>query len=292
MTNNRIISRRGSLGRMGLVGAAGVLGAARPELVSANPQTPATAFALIGDKYHNSDYIRIGLNKTLVRDAGLSIDFTDEVKLLNADTLKNYRMLILFRDGMQWPGGYMYHWYPGYNLPEKAPAIESDPPLDEMDSSAYYWLQDHQGKAVREFVENGGSVLVYHNSYYISRGGDENYREALGAITNDHPPIRAYWVRIKDHDHPVTRGVNDFMVVDEQHYLIYDKDPKYVLATSEQREGIDFKGVGSVAEACFAYDYGKGRVCYMSPGHMISVLWNKEYEKMQKNAVRWLLRET
>jgi len=30
----------------------------------------------------------------------------------------------------------------------------------------------------------------------------------------------------------------------------------------------------------------------MAPGHLISVLWNPEYEKMQRNAVKWLLRET
>jgi hypothetical protein len=29
----------------------------------------------------------------------------------------------------------------------------------------------------------------------------------------------------------------------------------------------------------------------MAPGHMISALWNPEYEKMQKNAAKWLLRE-
>ena len=73
---------------------------------------------------------------------------------------------------------------------------------------------------------------------------------------------------------------------------IYDKDPKYVLARSEQREGKTFKDAGSTAEACFAFEYGKGRLCYLAPGHMISVMWNKEYEKLQKNAVRWLLRET
>jgi hypothetical protein len=41
-----------------------------------------------------------------------------------------------------------------------------------------------------------------------------------------------------------------------------------------------------------AYDYGKGRVCYMSPGHMLTVLWNPEYVKLQHNAVRWLLRQS
>ena len=46
------------------------------------------------------------------------------------------------------------------------------------------------------------------------------------------------------------------------------------------------------AESVWAYDYGKGRVCFMAPGHMIAVLWNPEYVKMQKNAARWLLHET
>jgi hypothetical protein len=29
----------------------------------------------------------------------------------------------------------------------------------------------------------------------------------------------------------------------------------------------------------------------MSPGHLITALWNPEYEKLQRNAARWLLRE-
>jgi hypothetical protein len=30
----------------------------------------------------------------------------------------------------------------------------------------------------------------------------------------------------------------------------------------------------------------------MAPGHMITVLWNPEYMKMQKNAAKWLLRKS
>src|SRR4051812_17988485 len=66
----------------------------------------STAFALIGDRYHNSDYIRTGLGKTLGKDLGLTIDFRDEVRLLNQDTLQGYKLLIIFRDGMTWPDGY------------------------------------------------------------------------------------------------------------------------------------------------------------------------------------------
>lgn len=40
----------------------------------------ATAFALIGDRYHNSDYIRTALNRTIVKELGISVDFCDETK--------------------------------------------------------------------------------------------------------------------------------------------------------------------------------------------------------------------
>ena len=47
----------------------------------------------------------------------------------------------------------------------------------------------------------------------------------------------------------------------------------------------------NTAESVWAYNFGKGRVCFMAPGHMIAVLWNPEYIKMQKNAARWLLHQ-
>ena len=38
----------------------------------------ATAFALIGDRYHNSDYIRTGLRRTIEREMEVPVDFCDE----------------------------------------------------------------------------------------------------------------------------------------------------------------------------------------------------------------------
>ena len=48
--------------------------------------------------------------------------------------------------------------------------------------------------------------------------------------------------------------------------------------------------LGATAPGGWAYDYGKGRVCYLSPGHLLTVLWNPEYIKVQQNAVRWIMR--
>jgi hypothetical protein len=51
--------------------------------------------ALVGDRYHNSDYIRVSLGKTLSSGLNLHIDFCDEVKMLNAEELQGYQLLII-----------------------------------------------------------------------------------------------------------------------------------------------------------------------------------------------------
>src|SRR5579862_6542715 len=66
----------------------------------------SSAYGLIGDRYHNSDYIRVGLTRTIQKDLDVSVDFCDETKNLTAETLHGYKMLIILRDGMAWPDGY------------------------------------------------------------------------------------------------------------------------------------------------------------------------------------------
>jgi len=288
------VSRRTVIRSIGSIGTGSALGAVCLTRNADARRTQATAFALVGDRYHNSDYIRTALGKTLVKEAGLSIDFTDEVTLLSAETLKGYKMLIVFRDGMLWPNGYgSGGFYAGY-VSERDREIVSDPPLPNMEAEPVMWLTAEQGKAVREFVFNGGSAFFYHNNSHVSLAS-QDYRDVEGAIYTGHPSIRPFKVKIVNPDHPITRGVRDFVVTDEQHYVKYDKDPKYVLMRSLNEDGLSYTGSmgdqGTSCEAGWAYDYGEGRVCFMAPGHMITVLWNPEYEKLQKNAVRWLLKE-
>src|SRR5580700_6305039 len=139
-----------------------------------------TAFALTGDRYHNIDYLRTALGKTLVKDMGVSVDFTDELSLLTAPNLKE----IMLRDGMVWRNG-----YEGAGRP-----IVSDPPLAKFDPNPVYWMTAEQGKAVKEFVQNGGAALFYHNVTYISPQ-NQAFRDVLGAVTLEHPPLRPFKVK-------------------------------------------------------------------------------------------------
>src|SRR3954451_42990 len=99
----------------------------------------ATAFALIGDRYHNSDYIRTGLGKTIGKDLGVSIDFCDEVKLLDAEGLQGYKLLIVLRDGMTWPEGYTDESSNAGYVGTGSPKIVSEPALPKWAGGAHYW---------------------------------------------------------------------------------------------------------------------------------------------------------
>ncbi len=246
------------------------------------------AFALIGDRFHNSDYIRTGLRQTLGEGLDLDIQFSDDVTQLNAETLAAQKLLIVFRDGMIWPNGYGLNVpYPGYD--PGAQGTLSQPPAPDLKADPVQWITPEQGQAVRAFVEDGGAALMYHNSTYITASQD--FTHVHGSVTEGHPPVRPYKVQITNKEHPITRDVGDFVVTDEQHYMRYDKDPQHVLAVSINEDGHTFKELGVRCEAAWAYDYGQGRVCYLAPGHTIPALWNPEYVKLQRNAVGWLMRQ-
>lgn len=270
------------LSRRSFLAAAGFAGLA-------SAQDKPVAFALIGDRYHNSDHYRTAFGKTFVRDMGLGMDFSGEVKLLELNHLSRYKVLIILRDGMVWPDG---HGNPRSNAGWWAQGqheIVSDPPLPKMDSQSKPFITESMGRAVKQSVENGGGALLMHNVTYIARYNDD-FRDVLGAVTQGHPPTRPFKVKITNRDHPITRGVNDFIVTDEQHYMEYQKDPKHLLMESVNEDGLEYREHGTTAAAGWAYDYGKGRVAYLAPGHLISAMWNPEYEKLQRNAMRWLLR--
>ncbi len=256
-------------------------------------QTPAIVaedsrprvLALIGDRYHNADYIRVALIR-LFRDLNLPFDYTINYEQISAARLASYRLLVVLRDGMIWPNGYLEP-----NDYEYSHSLENlrDWPKEQPEA----WITAEQGKAIKDFVQAGGALYALHNSSHISLSSPD-YREVMGGAYIDHPPLRPFKVSVVNHDHPITRGVQDFVVNDEQHFVTYDKDPKYILLRSENTDGLrevyEGKDYGATAIAGWAYDYGRGRVAFTAVGHTLHAMWQPQHYKLQQNAVRWLLK--
>jgi hypothetical protein len=140
------ISRRSALRNLGRAAALAALPLAASRQLSASVygRKKVAALAIGGDRYHNMDYIRTALAKTLGKDLGLSLDFSDEVTLLATRYLKDYKLLIVFRDGMNWPNGYS-SMGGGRNS-----RMVSEPPVPGMEEKQDYWITAAQGKSVKE----------------------------------------------------------------------------------------------------------------------------------------------
>jgi type 1 glutamine amidotransferase len=307
-------------------GAAAVIGALSVSGARAEGQAPASqsrgsggkprTLVLMGDAAHNSDAIRVSLDRVF-RELDLPVDYTTNYYELSATLLKPYQLFVCYRDNrddMISPGSF------GERGPQTtnettpvwgaaAPRFQQGPmsAADRRNGGrGGVWISEEQGQAVKDFVSSGNGFYSMHNNAFVSRSS-KNYRDVQGGVGLNHPPLRPYMVRIVNKTHPITRGVQDFMVTDEQHYLIYDKDPKNILIHSENVDGLTFtsslrdpedtsteptKDLGTTTVSGWAYEYGKGRVVYTAPGHTIHALWQPEHLKLQKNSVRWLLRMT
>ena len=277
------LSRRGVVKRIGLAAGAGLVGAADSQ--SAQSQTPGgkpRVLALVGDRYHNPDFIRTSLDPVF-KDLNIPIDYTIAYDQISADLLKNYQLFLTFRDGMIWPGGYLgpdaWPYTEDLENPEAIPKPVSKPCMTE-----------EQGAAIKAYVAGGGSLYGLHNSSWISMKV-KTYRDVIGGIAYGHPPVRPFQVRATQNKHPITEGTQPFMVTDEQHYVKYDMDPAHVILESENIDGLTFRNLGTKSISGWAHDYGKGRVVFTAVGHNIPAMRNPQYVEIQKRAVRWLLRQ-
>ena len=239
--------------------------------------------ALIGDRYHNPDYIRVALSKTF-SGMSVSVDYTMNYDQLSRKLLKDYDVFLCLRDGMIWPDGYLGpDAYTSY-----AAGLENR--SDFPESKPQQWLTEEMAVAVKDFVTEGKGFYSLHNNSHVSLSS-KVYREVQGGAYIGHPPLRPFKVRVVNTSHPITEGVRDFMVNDEQHYVEYDKDRKYLLLESENIDGLTFQRLGTKSPAGWAYDFGNGRVVFTAVGHTAHALLNPEHLKLQRRAVQWLLKQ-
>src|ERR1700689_291760 len=151
------ISRRSVLRGAAVAAGVGLSG----RIVPAQKDTGRRVLALIGDRYHNSDYIEVALNK-MFAGQGVSVDYTIDVSKLSRSVLSNYQLFLCLRDGMVWPNGYLG--------PDAYAAYEQN--LENRDdfgeAKSQTWLTEDQAGALKEFVTAGNGFYSLHNNSHVS----------------------------------------------------------------------------------------------------------------------------
>jgi len=126
-------------------------------------------------------------------------------------------------------------------------------------------------KANFEQAVAGGTDLVILHSADNAFPGWVEYEKMVGLLWREgtgHGEYHEFLVRILDHDHPITRGIEDFRQWDElYHNLIHLHDvPVHVLASaySAPEKG----GTGNDEPMMVVTEYGAARVFHMVLGHV------------------------
>jgi type 1 glutamine amidotransferase len=89
---------------------------------------------------------------------------------------------------------------------------------------------------------------------------------------------------VENKNHPITAGVEDYDIFDEQHMSKYDLDQEHLLLRSVAPDNAQ-------AAAGWWNEFGKGRMCYLSPGHTVDAISHPMTQLLLRNAMRWLLHE-
>jgi len=218
--------------------------------------TKPDAILLGGDRYHKAEEAFAGVGPAL-EAAGLEVEYTTDYSKINADTLGDKKLLCILRDGMEWPDGY-----------EKPYEV---------------WMKPDQEEAIEQFVAAGGAFMPLHNAgWAYPWQTKKGYRHVMGGYFQGHPAVLPFDVQIVNPDHPITEGIEDYEITDEQHFLWFDYDRVDLLLKSRGRDGRE-------SAAGWAYTYGQGRVAYIANGHTLEILQHPMVKRLLHNAARWVL---
>ena len=255
----------------------------------------ADAMLIGGDNYHFLLDSSRGVGAQLEAN-GLTVHYTEDTAQLSAATLANKKVLVILKDG-GWP-------------PE--------------DGSQ--WMTPEQEVAIEEWVLAGGGLMPLHNSLWAIPGwqpeigqaliesngltswsdvpldGDTTpqsvekmhpFRRTAGGVGGYHPSFERQHVQLinKPEIHPVTHGVSNYEIGDEQHYVF--PDASRVTPLLRNIGSADGGHSGPSYESCagFAHEYGDGRVCYIGSAHTLQGMRHPMVQKLYSNAIRWFLHQ-
>ena len=89
---------------------------------------------------------------------------------------------------------------------------------------------------------------------------------------------------MENKNHPITAGVEDFQVFDEQHMVKYYLDREHLLLRSIAPDNTE-------SQAGWWREVGKGRFAYLAPGHTPESLGHPMMQRLIRNAMNWCLKE-
>lgn len=158
-------------------------------------------------------------------------------------------------------------------------------------------LKPEQQQAFQALIEGGIGVVSLHHNIGANTGWDE-FGKMIGAFWIRGPKTidgqqftksasadgQSFHVHVADADHPITKGLQDFDLVDES-YDKYYMDPRvHVLLTTEHPK--------NAKAMAWVTSYGKSPIFFLQLGHDDKAYIHPSYRQLVTRGIRWAASES
>jgi type 1 glutamine amidotransferase len=150
-------------------------------------------------------------------------------------------------------------------------------------------------KALFDFVRGGKGYALFHaaaatfpdwpefgrfdGAGWVPRiPGRANYGSGHGAR-------HTFKVEISNHDHPITRGLQDFYHNDELWHRLNLQPGAVVLGQAYSRKEV--KGTEKYEPMIIAHEEGRGRVFFLVPGHDVTAMSSPAWRTLMLRGAEW-----
>lgn len=160
-------------------------------------------------------------------------------------------------------------------------SLLESPLMARYDVCVFYtvWasLSPPQEQALLDQARNGKGFVGIHTAA-CALPEHQGYIDMLGGTFRMHPPHGEFQVTIRDREHPITQGVEDFAISDELY--VTDRAPDlHVLATAVHAE--------EQHPLAWCRMYGSGRVFYLALGHDAGAVGNPGFLALAERGIKW-----
>jgi type 1 glutamine amidotransferase len=179
-----------------------------------------------------------------------------------------------------------------------APGLEKKYNLLLMyDMNNFPAVTNEQRERFAALIESGMPVIVMHHSLC----GHDNwqlYRKMIGGqylhkaidIDGKSYPASSYkhdlnlTIQVADKEHPITKGIENFTIIDEGYKGMYIREGIHVLLKTDHPD--------ATAEAAWTTRYGEGIIFAIALGHDKKSYENSNLRRILHQGIRWCIDES
>jgi len=227
-------------------------------------ETKVVAF-MGGDRGHNAIPLEYHMRNIFASDKDWRIIFVLSIRFFTPELIADADLLITSRhsrpDDIDW---------------------RTDGLAEEMSVGAHLWTPENADAIVSNVTQRGMGFMALHNTLFC---GNAKIVRLLGVEPVMHNEIQPLWLHSMNDSHPLTAGIGDFLIENDEQFAAVLTDPSATplfetTAMHDKREA-----VGGWCLEC-----GKGRVVGLLPGHLRWAYRTMEYREILWRAAHWAMK--